>query len=720
MSQAYLYIVESDATNADGLIKIGLTIHPVHRMRQYNIGDAPRKKYKKRYNSLWLTTANSNAEIHAMEKIVHDHFVNFREKAENGNYTEWFQVSSEEIAKFIDTQDFIVKRIPADEISDIHTKASVSPTKEDDASIKGELELMEEQKKEIESMTYEQKIAFEEYKLLQMFLEVFLNRKAFRKNQADLWTIFYSLCKCADVLNYRGIVQWPTGTGKTFAMLMLFVISAERCKKKGIIFRGLLVAPQNNIFDTIIHHIKKLSHFGIIVCEGHNQLMSTLHIPHDRPVLITATHAVLTNEEVMKKLPSITHCHYDEVHRIVGEEFFELLKEYLAIWKSEFLTGTSATPKTANPTQHKKILELFGNPLTILHKCGFDDAISSGWIAHPRFTIDIVSNNQNRQILIRIYLQKVRAAIEEKIKRGKWKGGKIICYLPLREEVCLAINIAKEEFPSEWPTYTAVEGADTSADDKFVSDTPDETPRILFACERYREGSDIGGLEMTSILMGNTIAANILVQIIGRALRADYLGKEGWCHIFRPSVQGTTAEDVWAKIMLEIADIMGHNEILNPKELQRIVETFTGSITMHGYEFNVQETIQRVQALYERRAWERGEVSYRHLRERVREEGISSEMEYHAKKESKGWPEDPKILSGFLSWFDLLRDNLEERPNLDDFKILVACEGIKTLEEYKQSSLPPLEHLLEGYIKDRPSPLPSFLESELFGSRDSR
>ena len=55
----------------------------------------------------------------------------------------------------------------------------------------------------------------------------------------------------------------------------------------------------------------------------------------------------------------------------------------LVKWETQFLTGTSATPKTSSPTQQKKISELFGDPLNILHKCDIDEAVREGWIAKP-------------------------------------------------------------------------------------------------------------------------------------------------------------------------------------------------------------------------------------------------------------------------------------------------------------------------------------------------
>ena len=48
----YIYCVFSEQTDKNGLKKLGLTIHPVHRLRQYAIGDAPGCGLDKNYNSL--------------------------------------------------------------------------------------------------------------------------------------------------------------------------------------------------------------------------------------------------------------------------------------------------------------------------------------------------------------------------------------------------------------------------------------------------------------------------------------------------------------------------------------------------------------------------------------------------------------------------------------------------------------------------------------------
>jgi hypothetical protein len=396
--------------------------------------------------------------------------------------------------------------------------------------------------------------------------------------------------------------------------------------------------------------------------------------------------------------------HYGEVHRIGGDEFFELLKGRLLAWKTEFLTGTSATPRTANPAQHRKISELFGDPYTLLHKCDIDDAIAEEWIAQPRFSIHIVSKNKERADLIRQFLNIVRRCIEYKKEIGNWKGGKVIVYLPLREEVREAVRLASTVFPPEWKIFRAVEDMSVADDKEFVNEPADGLPRILFACERYREGSDITGLEMTGILMGNTIAANILIQIIGRALRADYKGKEGWCCIFRPSEEGTTEEDVLDQILLEITEILGRNDLpMTPKEIRRMVETFFGETTLRDKLFSIEETVARVQAIYERREYQRNPCAET-IRRQCIVRNITHTSEYNNVKEEMGWANAPweRMDLTPYAFFHPEINPICERTVLTN---LLRAQNIFTTEAYKtwrteQTELyPSVEHINDGYFR---------------------
>jgi superfamily II DNA or RNA helicase len=112
-------------------------------------------------------------------------------------------------------------------------------------------------------------------------------------------------------------------------------------------------------------------------------------------------------------------------------------------------------------------------------------------------------------------------------------------------------------------------------------------------------------------------------------------------------------------------------------------------------------------------------INYKDLSRRVREKSISTEGDYDSVKNEFGWPDDPRTLSGFKSWFDLLHSNGEERPCLSDFKLSrIIPHGITSVEEYAAAiEFPTWNHLLQGYLTDATNPLPSFLEAELFTSR---
>lgn len=682
----FLYCVSDTYNGSRGFRKLGLTIHPVHRMRVYNTGDAP--DCEKRYEGLWQVNARSRVGLFALEKRLHDHFSSLRQTRSWGSNTEWFVVSFDEVAAFLNSQPYVIRQLSIEEVDVIHRKSESDTAPADLNDFKEENTLIAEQKVNASSPRLCMTLKDE-------FFATFLPGGVPRRNQTELWAAWEQICQVDQ--KYSGIVQWVTGTGKTIALLMLYVLAAEAAKERGMVFRGLLIAPQNSIFDTIIQHIRKLSKWGITVCEGHNARLSSLHIPFNEPVLVTATHASLTESDIWDKLPHMTHCHYDEVHRITGDEFYKLLQTKLVAWNTRFLTGTSATPKTCVLSQHKKIAELFGSPLRILHKCDVDEAILEGWIAQPRFGVNIMSNDVCRKTIVSAFVSALHQTILDKQAKGMWVGGKVIAYLSLRSEVREAIAIAKRVMP-EWPVYTAVEDADAAGDDNFVEDTADGKPRILFACERYREGSDIRGLEMTCILMGNTIASNILLQIAGRALRNDYAGKEGWCLIVRPSDSGTTEDDVFDSIVIQIMEFIGKDETTTPtkEKIKRTVEKFFGPVAISGKVYNVTETVNRIQAMYVRKAFERSDPKERYevVRTLNKEMGLRSKNEYtqRAAEHSK-YIEDPKdyFKDHWTSWYDFLGLDTTTFPKTKPEWIRICREmGLTSWGDYKQSHSPVL------------------------------
>lgn len=672
----YIYLIESDHTNRHGTFKLGSTEFPVQRLRVYNTGDAPDTDMEKRYAGIWKTNATSRRELQRYERILHANFASVRRKRKNGGPSEWFDTTLREVSAFIQVQTWFIRQITPLEIEDIRVHSEKKTPLDEYHEFLTEREIVLQQSLPQES-------------LKDKFFDIFLPGGIPRRNQLEVWDQFEDICKRGEP--YKGIVQWITGAGKTFAMIIMFVLAAEYNKQRGKIFRGLLIAPKNDIFDTIIKHIRQLSSFGIQVCEGHNARLSLLDIPKDNPVLVTATHASLTEQDAWNKLPPMTMIHYDEVHRITGEEFYGLLMTKIAEWGVTYLTGTSATPKTCSPSQHKKINGIFGNPIPILHCCDVDEAITEGWIAPPRFGVNVIPNSLERAECIEAFLGVVKSSIDHKKGKNLWRGGKIIVYLPSISDVCNAVFQAK--IKGGWVVYSAVDEAMCAySDEEFVGADTDGTPRILFACERYREGSDIKGLEMTCILMGNTISANILIQIAGRALRNDYIGKEGWCIIVRPSEPGTTEDDILDSIVLQIMEFLGDDNSIttSAKKIRKVVERFFGDVAISGKVYDIEETIQRIQSLYVRKAFERSESKEKYdlIRSINCEMGIRSKIAYEQQCERHPkYIENPKVYfrDSWISWYHFLGVDTTRFPQTkSDWTRVWKERGITSWDDYKK------------------------------------
>lgn len=500
-------------------------------------------------------------------------------------------------------------------------------------------------------------------KLKNKFCAIFLPGKSLRHHQDELWEIIQKMCESVEPLNYKGIIQWPTATGKTYGMLMLIILIKEYCIQHNIIYNGLLISPKNDIFKTIKCEINKLSKFGITVYDGSEGKLSSLSIPTNQHTLTLACHTALLSEKGLNKLPDINHIHYDEVHRITGEEFFNLIKKKMSDWNTIVLTGTSATPKTCSKTQHNKLAELFGDPLNILHKLNVVEAVRNGYIAKPRFVIKILPKLDDNATLIESFVDAVVSVFKQ-----KGKVGKAIFYIETTvQDVKYAYKYAIKTYP-ELNFYNAIDGQRTD-DDFICADINDGSSHILLACQRYREGSDIRNLELTGRLVGNLITAHILIQICGRALRIDGdPEKEGWCIIVRPSDEGTTEEDVMDSIVLEIFDFMGTSDKpLDKKDITELVKTYFGDVSISGNRCSIEETIERVQAAYLRNYFAKRTVKekYALVQSYNKEMNIQSKEEYLARaEEHQKFIPNPKeyFKEHWISWYHFLGVDTSNYP----------------------------------------------------------
>lgn len=536
------------------------------------------------------------------------------------------------------------------------------------------------------------------------FLRVY-KYPAFRRIQEEVWDRWAEIL--ATQRSYRGVVKWPTGTGKTAAELILILLCFEHEKRNGRLYRGVLIAPKNDILDTQIEAIRKLSVFGIEVHEAYNGRFSSTVLPVDKPYLLVVTHAALAmraedmdaDADVeaefrvgLDRLKDITHVHYDEVHRATGQRFFDALARKLAEWGEPYVTGTSATPKTSDTTQHKKLASIFGEPFTLLHQCEVAEAVEEGWIAPPRFFITQIEGTTTVERTVLAVVRQTAHLVERRIAAGMFRDGKAIVYLDSLRAIKMAADLAITEFPAGWRVYRATEDG-TATDHAFRSDAANGTPRILFACDKYREGSDIKGLEFTAVLMGRTIAAYILLQIIGRSLRTDYDGKEGWCCILRPRFEDETADDVFLHVLLDLEAMIAKTPGVSTKAVvETFVRTYFGDVTLEGRVLDVVETVERAQDMYLRREYDArpAKEKYDTIRSLNRELGLASRDEYlSSRAEHPRFLEDPPLYfrDVWQSWYHFLGVDVSAFPSTKT-EWVAACRaaGLLTWDAYKATA----------------------------------
>jgi hypothetical protein len=194
--------------------------------------------------------------------------------------------------------------------------------------------------------------------------------------------------------------------------------------------------------------------------------------------------------------------------------------------------------------------------------------------------------------------------------------------------------------------------------------------------------------------MGNTIGANILLQIAGRALRNDYKDKEGWCVIVRPSDEGTTEDDVFDSIVLQIMEFIGKDDVTTPtkEKIRRVVEKFFGAVTISGKIYDVVETINRIQSMYARKTFERStpKEKYEVIRSLNSDLGLLSKDEYSKRaSEHINYIDDPKFYfkDQWVCWYHFLGVDTRAFPQTKQEWIHVCKDmGLLTWSEYKKKN----------------------------------
>lgn len=739
----YIYILTSPHKCSVHRRKIGLTTLPHHRMNTYltSCCDLDELYFEKLYH----VNVPGVEELRDIEGKMHEHFGPFRRRRE------WFELDSPDpVGEFIRNHPSFSKECVLNDVKDLQYSKEL---------VKREKRLLQKQQEQEQEATESASgsgsgsgsIPVKEDLICEYFSHMLPPGQLPRRIQSELFCAF--LKKTAENEKYTGIVQWPTAVGKTIGMLSLLYISFSRRSSEGKIWRGLLIAPQNDILNTIMDSIKRLEKWGITIISGHDaQFVDALQeYPRDRHCLIITTHASLTDRRKWEMLPEIDHCHYDEVHQSTGMQFFGLLVEWIP--KFTYFTGTSATPKTCNSEQHTRLHQLFGNPLEVLHQCEMDEAVKEGWIAQPKIIAKIVDSATRIQDFIGIVAQ----SVAKKREQGKWMYGKVIVYLETIADVQAAVRCAVKHFneSNESGTgsatiYMAVK--DTSAvtvtaatdsevvsiegahpDSEFIKDEADGSLRILFACQRYRQGSDIKGIEMTMVLFNSTIATNVFVQIMGRALRRDpvYANKEGWCVIVKTRSEGEeeTSEDVMDSILLEMASFLMLSSTSNTDadmkktkkdQLQDFVSQFL-EFDVDRKEFSIEETVERMQCMYLRKEYVSGNKG---VREYCIEKGIDSSFEYaeHRKTETRiSLPPDIPCQST-ETVYAFLHPNASCMQKSEFISVLKSLD-LTTSQKYESwrtglvlssssSHYPSIQNISDGYFGPNDTNFNTFVESK--------
>ena len=541
-----------------------------------------------------------------------------------------------------------------------------------------------------------------EVSLIERFIQVVLNGRPFRSIQLELWDKFTSMLQGKNLL--RGIVQWPTGVGKTIAILILFVLSYDVHKKRTprTPFRGLFISPTNDIISTLKMHIDKLSIFGLKVLYGNEGKLKTLTLPVSDDYILITTHASLTTEDIsIISLHRFIHIHYDEVHHSTGEILFNALKLIQA--EIQIITGTSATPLTSRALQHERFHELFGTPVKIISRCEVNYAVQQQWISPPKFTL-----SAQNPLTPSSFITSLREEIQR--VRGSLKGGKIIAYLPTIAYVRLAYLEAKKY--SDWTSYLANEFEDSEdviLDNIFIKVLPTSTDiHVLFACKRYREGADIKGIDMTAVWMGETISAYILLQIVGRAMRYEGdSSKIGRCMILRGSSSAESSNAIFDNIVMDLQVITGDGIGVSNEQVQAYYEQYIEHVYIDNRFVSKEESVERIQRLFERKLIR--DITLKEIQYLCKKYKIDTSYKYITKLriDFPDLPENPVPIN--TTWYDFLHPEQLTRMKPQEFVKEFLEPNIITLSTgydvwyMDQSSevklhVPSLQHILDGFF----------------------
>ena len=189
--------------------------------------------------------------------------------------------------------------------------------------------------------------------------------------------------------------------------------------------------------------------------------------------------------------------------------------------------------------------------------------------------------------------------------------------------------------------------------------------------------------------------------------------------IVRPSDDGTTEDNVFDSIVLQIMEFIGTEDGTTPstRKIKQVVEKFFGPVAINGKVYQVEETVQRIQAMYARKAFERADPKEKYdvICSFNRELGLTSREEYENVPFHPKYITDPKIYfkDQWISWYHFLGVDTSLFPQTK-VEWTARCKqmGIQSWTEYKQKNSPLLPSNPSEMYEDYTNPTKEFNEDE--------
>jgi hypothetical protein len=316
----------------------------------------------------------------------------------------------------------------------------------------------------------------------------------------------------------RGLIKWPTGTGKRVGILIMIVLFYHYFKNissKTSKFRIGIISKQNNIFaNKAILDYNKLQLLGINVVDATNgtiRKQKTKIKQNNHNVFITTHSACTTNTDggdggninINLQELDIDLLIYDEAHNITGTKFMENINDI------PYIIGFSAFPNTDNLEQNQKMIDIFNN--NIISELSYTEAIQNKWINPYEYHIYLFSEEET-------VCNEIKYVIEKRKRKNMWKTRKFIIWVPEDKETKNKWYQYLIDNCKEWIIY------DDNSIEQFENENETKIGiKCLVCCRKCTEGYDGTGIEFGVNIGCSQI--NSFIQRQGRSQRPDYDGQ---------------------------------------------------------------------------------------------------------------------------------------------------------------------------------------------------